>query len=398
MRQDVAEYVRTCPSCQANKGRTTKPIGLLQPLPIPDGKWEVTSTDFIVQLPKTANGYDAIAIVVDKLTKMVHLIPTTTTVTAPQFARLYFDNVVRLHGFQRSIISDRDPRFTSQFWEALAKLCGTNLARSTAYRPQTDGQTERVNRKLEEILRAYVDTRQHNWDTHLSAAEFVINNAPSSSTGYSPFYLNYGYHPLLPATMDTTSITGLKVQAAVDFATSMAQDLTKAKEFLHQAQERQKKYADKKLQEHVFSVGDKVWLSTTNLRIPDTSKFTSKWIGPYTITAIVSPLAMRLDLPTNMRIHPVIHVSRLKPYHSSDSFGVRSYPRPPPIDSDDIFLVERILDRRVVGAGRSRRFEYLVQWQGYPIYEATWEPASNLLGADAQRLRSEFDSLRVQST
>jgi hypothetical protein len=371
----------------------TKPIGILHPLPIPDRKWEQTTTDLITQLPKTKSGHDAIAVFVDKLTKMVHLAPTKTTVTAPEFAQLYFNNVVRLHGLQRSIVSDRDPRFTSKFWEALHKLCGTSLARSTAYRPQTDGQTERVNRKLEEILRAYVDDRATDWDTRLAAAEFAINNASSASTRTSPFFLNYGFHPLMPTTMDISSITGNKNQGAIDFATQLETDLKSAKELLHQAQERQKRSADLKLQDRQFQVGDQVLLSTKDLNIKDSSKLNAKWVGPFKVLEIVSPLALRLELPTTMKIHPVIHVSRLKSYHTSLQHSGREPPKPPPIIGEDIYLAERILDKRLVRRGRQRRPEYLIQWHGYPIYEATWEPASNLLGQDITKMREEFDKL-----
>ena len=171
----------------------------------------------------------------------------------------------------------------------------------------------------------------------------------------------------------------------------MEQDVAKAKELLKEAQVRQKRYADLKLKEHTFSIGDKVWLSTSNLRIPDANKFTSKWIGPFEIKQVVSPLAMRLELPSTMRLHPVIHVSRLKPYHSSDSFGVREFSRPPPIAGEDVFVAERILDRRVVKRGKDAWLEYLIQWQGYPIYDATWEPVSNLLGPGIQKMRAEYD-------
>ncbi|GAB4814481.1 hypothetical protein N2152v2_001527 [Parachlorella kessleri] len=393
LRADVREYVGTCPCCQANKGTNTKPIGVLHPLPIPTRKWEMVTTDLITQLPKAPSGKDAIAVFVDKLTKMVHLAATTTTVTAPEFARLYFDNVVRLHGVQRSIVSDRDPRFTSKFWEALHKLQGTSLSRSTAYHPQTDGQTERANRTLEEMLRAYVDTEARNWDDHLAAAEFAINNAPHASSGQSPFYLNFGQHPLLPATMDLAVLGQKQNQAGIIFASQTEADLQRAKELLQQAQQRQQYYADQQRKQHTFSVGDKVWLSTENLRIPGHSKLDAKWTGPFPVTEVVSPTALRLELPDTMKIHDVINASRLKLWHGSDRYGDREYARPPPLeDTTDIFLVERILDKRTT-TGKGRRTEYLVQWQGYPIYDATWEPISNLLGTEPVTVNPDMADL-----
>jgi transposase InsO family protein len=140
--------------------------------------------DLITQLPHTKAGNDAIVVVVDKYSKMLHCIPTTTTVTARQLAKLFFNEIVRLHGVPSSIISDRDPRFTSSFWQQLWKQLGTRLAMSTAYHPQTDGQTERANRTIEEMLRAYVNTKQNDWDEYLTAVEIAYNNGKQTSTGY----------------------------------------------------------------------------------------------------------------------------------------------------------------------------------------------------------------------
>ncbi len=169
--------------------------------------------DFITSLPPTANGYDAILTVVDRRTKMTHFAPCRTTATAPEVAELYFATITRLHGLQKSIISDRDPKFTSKFWEELTKLWDTRLGRSTAYHPQTDGQTERAHRVIQEVLRSYVSERHTDWDKRLPAAEFALNNALSASTGESPFYLNYGYHPLTPSTVDLPTPDHLRSQA-----------------------------------------------------------------------------------------------------------------------------------------------------------------------------------------
>ena len=135
-------------------------MGLLQPLPIPDRPWQQVSLDLITALPRSRNGHDAIVVFVDKLTKMVHYVATTTDVTAPQLALLFIREVCRLHGVPDSILSDRDPRFTASFWGSFWSQLGSKLVMSTAYHPQTDGQTERANRTLEEMLRAYVNWRQ----------------------------------------------------------------------------------------------------------------------------------------------------------------------------------------------------------------------------------------------
>ncbi|KAJ9522565.1 hypothetical protein QJQ45_008331 [Haematococcus lacustris] len=188
----VHDYIRTCTHCQRNKSSTTKPFGLLQPLPVPQHRWEQVSMDLITQLPVTPTGHDAIVVFVDKLTKMIHTVPTTTTVSAPDLAQLFFDSVFRYHGLPKVIISDRDPGFTSTFWQQLFAKTGTHLNISTANHPQTDGQTERANRTLEDMLRNYVSPHHTDWDNHLTAAEFAYNASVQASTGYSPFMLNSG--------------------------------------------------------------------------------------------------------------------------------------------------------------------------------------------------------------
>ena len=198
MHKEIESYVSSCHSCQSNKPSHQSPIGLLSPLPIPSRPWETVTIDFITQLPRSTKGHDAIMVFVDKLTKMVHFAATTTTIDAPGAATLFFDNIVRLHGLPKTLVSDRDVRFTSNFWRSLRTLLGTSLMMSTAYHPQTDGQTERANRTLEEMLRATVSFNQRDWDLHLTAAEIAFNNSIHASTGFSPYYLNSGQQIYLP--------------------------------------------------------------------------------------------------------------------------------------------------------------------------------------------------------
>ena len=198
MDEEIQSYVTSCDSCQRNKPSHQAEMGLLQPLPIPDQPWAQVSLDLITALPKSLLGNDAIVVFIDKLTKMVHYVPTTTNVTAPQLATIFLRNVVRLHGFPESILSDRDPRFTAFFWRSFWEQMGSKLTMSAAYHPQTDGQTERANRTLEESLRHYVNHRQNDWDVYLSSIEIAVNNAKQSSTGFSPFYLNSGREIRLP--------------------------------------------------------------------------------------------------------------------------------------------------------------------------------------------------------
>ena len=179
----------------------SEPAGLLQPLPIPVNRWDQVAMDFVVQLPKTKNGWDAILVCIDRLTKRAHFAPTKTTASAPETANIFFETVVKQHGLPKTIVTDRDSKFTSLFWKTLFKRFGTKLAMSTAYHPQTDGQTERMNRILQDMLRHFVNYQQNDWDQYLSLAEVAYNNAEQQSTGMSPFYLDTGRHPSFPGNL-----------------------------------------------------------------------------------------------------------------------------------------------------------------------------------------------------
>lgn len=164
MAKDITDYIKPCPVCPQDKLYQQHPIGLLQPINAPAVKWHTVTMDFITQLPLNHNKHNAILVVVDKFSKMVHFIPTATNVTAPEVAKLFFDNVVRMHGLPEVIISDRDSRFTSSFWQSLFSMLNTKLSMSTAFHPQTDGQTENGQQIFEQVLRHYVDTNQKDWD------------------------------------------------------------------------------------------------------------------------------------------------------------------------------------------------------------------------------------------
>ena len=172
MKKDIAEYVAVCDVCQRVKAEHQKPAGLLQPLPIPEWKWEKLGMDFITGLPRTRSGYDSIWVVVDRLTKVAHFIPVKTTYTSAKLAKIYMTRIVCLHGVPRKIVSDRGTQFTSKFWKQLHETLGTRLEFSTAFHPQTDGQTERVNQILEDMLRACELDYGSSWDDNLAYVEF----------------------------------------------------------------------------------------------------------------------------------------------------------------------------------------------------------------------------------
>jgi hypothetical protein len=386
--EDVKDFVAVCDSCQKVKASTQMPAGLLQPLEIPRRKWQSISMDLITGLPKTKSKFDAIWVVVDRLSKCAHFAPTTTNADAEDIAELLRTRVYMNHGSPLEIVSDRDPRFTSKFTQAMFKLTGCRSAFSTAYHPQSDGQTERVNRILEDYLRHYVGPKQTDWDKHLPEAEFAYNNTWQASINTTPFRLTYGQDPIIPfqQIMDTN------VPTADVFARKMKKDLDRARAFLVAAQDRQKHYADAMRRELSLDIGQKVLLSTKNLSMHGTAKLLPRYIGPFPVTEQVSSVAYRLHLPPQYKIHNVFHVSLLKPYKDSGSV------RPPPpelIDGEEHYEVEAILAHRD-GKGRRKR-EYLVRWVGYGPLHDSWEPEGSFVNA-RETLQDYLDHHGAEAT
>ena len=398
MDADILRWVQECPSCQRTKASNRQPAGLLQPLPIPVRRWSDVSLDFITHLPKTRSGFTAILVVVDRLSKLVHFIPTHDTASAEQVARLFVDNIFALHGMPERIVSDRDPRFTGTFWSAMCDIWKCQRQFSTAYHPQTDGQTERVNRTLEDMLRHWCSPDQDDWDQYLKLAEFACNNAFHTSVGETPFMLTFGQHPNTPASIAETGLPGKrKNPAANQFAADMMLQVQKAQGFLMSSQARQKCFADEKRRDATFSIGQYVKLSTKNLaqRAKGTPKLHPKFIGPFQVTERIGQSAYRILLPEEMKIHNVFHASLLQPWNHRIG-------GPPPVSvllvkDDEQFEVESILDHQDEGRGRGRKRSFLVAWKGHPPEENTWEPESNLKNASAT-LQDYWKMRKQQST
>lgn len=198
MVSDVRAFCDTCHTCKISKPNNQKPYGLLNLLSVPSYPWESVGMDFVGPLPESGNRdgmFDSITVVICLLTSMVHLIPSRTNYEASQLAELMFEHIYKLHGLPRNIISDRDVLFTSTFWKQLHRLIGTKLRLSSAYHPQSDGSTERANRTITQMLRQCVHSNQRDWVAKLPAIEFAINSARSESTGFAPFFLNFGRLP-----------------------------------------------------------------------------------------------------------------------------------------------------------------------------------------------------------
>ena len=343
LRRDVRKYIKECQVCQAMKPSNTAPMGLLQPLPIPDRPWSQVAVDFVTHLPITRNGWDAITVWVDRLTKMTHLIPCKTTDGALEVARNFIAYIFVHHGLPQVIVSDRDPKFTSSYWREFMHYLGTQLSFSTAYHPQSDGQSERTIQTVEQILRCYCQNHPEDWASLLPLVEFAINNAASESSKHSPFFLNHGYHPATPL----SALPGLaSVPAAEERLAIITEHLEEAKAHLQQAQQRQRFYADQHRRAGSFEIGMKVWLSTKNIDMPmgrnRSQKMKPKWIGPFTILERIGEVAYRLDL-RGLQIHNVFHISLLKPHTGHLPGGLHEQPLPPIIAQATQRRVERIL-------------------------------------------------------
>jgi len=382
---DVRNYCEACDTCLRNKPKTQSPAGLLQPLPVPADIWKSVSMDFVTGLPETPRGHDSILVVVDRLSKMTHFLPTTAAVTAEGTAKLFYDGVVKYHGLPSEIISDRDVRFASRFWQALADCHGTRVALSTAFHPQTDGQTERMNRTLEQLLRMYIGPRMDDWDECLGPAEFAVNNAVNDSTKFTPFFLNTGRHPVVPASLVRSGGGAGQVPSAQAFVDRLERLRAAAKQNLAAARQSQKAYADGKRRDVHFAVGDRVLLSTKHLKlhVPGARKLLPRYIGPFPITTQLGPVAYRLELPPRMRVHNVFHVSLLWPYKADGTFQ----PLPAALaDEDGQYRINRVLqhDERRRGA-RVVKY-YLISWAGCGPEHNTWEPE----GQVPQALQTEY--------
>ena len=280
MKKDVEKYIPGCEVCQKAKPDRQPRAAPLHPNEIPKEPWEVVSVDLIGPLPES-KGNDMILVIVDRFTKKSYFLPTTSSITSQGVAVLFRDNVFRDHGIPRKVISDRGTQFVSKFMDDLYGMLGIKANRSTAYHPQTDGQTERVNQEVKEFLTMFVNHQQDNWSDWLAVAQFCHNDRIHSSTGYSPFFMNYGRHPNKGLNPTYTP----KVVAVEELAKELEDVHAKAKDALIKTTEVMKKrYDETKATAQQYQPGDKVYLSTANLPvIQATKKLDGKFVGPLEI-------------------------------------------------------------------------------------------------------------------
>jgi transposase InsO family protein len=368
-------YVQGCYTCARNKSRNQKPVGLLRPLPTPEGPWLWTQSDFITDLP-LSRGFDAIYVIADWLTKMAHFIPCRSSCTAEQLAELHVQRVWPLHGLPLQHNTDRGPQFTAPYMRNLYRNLGIDQRLSTAYHPESQGQVESNNKWLETYLRMFSAYRQDDWADFLHTAEFAYNNHHHPSIGMTPFYANYGYHPVYTNRASSDQVLELplrlqhvhEVQARCQLA-------------IEKAQQVYKRYADRRRQDSTFAVGDKVWLESYNLSTDAPSKkLAAKRLGPYEVLELVGPASYRLSIPASWRVHSVFHgglLSRTK----EDTIPGRAPPPQPRVTmrEQELWVIDHFVNSRWFRG----KFQLKIRWEDQAEEQDDWRDYAAILKESA---------------
>ena len=381
MAQFIKKYVDGCTPCQQNKTNTHPTIPPLNPIISRETlPFKQISYNLITDLP-VSNGFDSLLVVVDQgLSKGVILCPTKKTITAEGVATIIFRKLYTRFGLFNKVISDWGPQFAAKFQKELGRILGYELALSSAYHPQTDGETERVNQEVKTYLWIFCRSNPSEWAEQIPMAEFVHNIRPHSTTSKSPFYLIMGYEPqALPDITNKTNLPAIEKRL---------NELVKARNEASAAHELARQTMKSRIQSKFtpFMTGDKVWLEARNLkRNVVNPKFAAKREGPFKVTKVLSSLSYQLEIPKSWKIHSVFHALLLTPYKENDIHGP-NYPQPPPdlINGEEEYEVEWILKHR----GCPKHHQYLVRWKGYAADEDSWQNEADL--GNASELLQEY--------
>ena len=392
MRRDLEHaYIPACADCQRNKSKTSKPIGPLHPLPIPDARCDSVAIDFIGPLPLD-NGFDTIVTFTDRLGSDIQIIPTVSSLTAEKLAELFFEKWYCENGLPLEIVSDRDKLFMSTFWKSLHSLTGIKLKMSTSYHPETDGSSERTNKTVIQCIRFAVERDQLGWVKALPKIRFDIMNSVNKSTGFTPFQLRFGRSPRVLPPLFPSDYTTPTDKLAHDLLKRMAVTVADAQDHLISAKVSQSYHANKSRSfTFPFKVGDRVVLSTLHrrreLRADDpnrVAKFMPRFDGPFVIkNTDEKHSTVTLDLPNLPNIFPVFHTSEIKPFTENDNslFPSRALVPPDPVtlDGHQEFFVDKIVDERK----RGKKTFYKVRWQGEGPEGDIWLPAEEISECEA---------------
>ncbi|ESK85053.1 hypothetical protein Moror_15697 [Moniliophthora roreri MCA 2997] len=372
MAKFIKAFVDGCAPCQQMKVNTHPSVAGILPIPgVPNAvPFQVITMDLIMDLPES-DGSDSIMVMVDhSSTKGVIFIFCTKKLDATKAAELLFQHVYKRYGLAERIISDRDPRFTAEVFQEMARLLGVKHSMSTTYHPRTDGETERVNQEVEIYLRFFCGKQQMEWSKHLHMAEFAHNNRTHSVTHHSPFFMTMGYHPRpLPTIFGRTNVPSVEKRLL-----ELKQLREETSAMIEVARKRVIEQGKRK--NDVFEKGQKVWLEGKNLDFGYlTRKLSPKREGPFEVEEVMGPVAYKLKLPRQWKIHPVFHVGLLSPYKETDEHGA-NYLEPPLdiIEGHEEFEIEAIIGHKP----RKTPKKFLVSWKGYDSSHNEWKEKDEL--------------------
>ena len=371
---------------------------MLEPLDILQWKWDSISMDFVTHLSRSVRGHDSIWVIVDRLTNGAHFLLINQKMSLDKLAELYVREIVRLHGVPASIVSDRDPRFTSRFQQSLQKALGTQLRMSSAYHPQTDGQSERTIQSLEDLLRTCVLDHLGTWSDMLPLVEFTYNNSYHSSIGMAPYEALYGKRCRTPLCLQQD---GESVVLGPEFLQQTTKKVKMIQDRMRATQSRQKSYGDKRRRPLEFEAGDHVFLRVTSTtcigRALKSRKLTPRFIGPYQITRQIGPVAYEIALPPHLaNLHNVFHVSQLRKYIPDPAHV---------LEEDDVQIREdltigvglvRILDSQVKQL-RGKEIRIVKVLQDETTQEMTWEMEDLMRKSYPHLFTSKFSFLRTKN-
>ncbi|XP_061993942.1 uncharacterized protein LOC133711877 [Rosa rugosa] len=397
----VKKWVAECDVCQRNHYEAILPPGLLLPLAIPERAWQGISMDFIEGLPND-QGKSVLWVIVDRFSKYVHFIPISHPYTAKTIAELFVKEIFRLHGMPEAIVTNRDPIFLSQFWEAFFKMQGTKLHRSTAYHPESDGQTENLNRTVEQYLRCMITEKDGSWVSLIPWAEFWYNSTYHSAIQMSPFEALYGYPPpkVVPYLPNSTNVHDVDVDVALRDRDEI---LARLKLNLEQARARMKSYVDKHRTEREFEINDWVYLKLQSYKqqsvkcrhsnklaprfygpfqviakVNKVNKLAPRFYGPFQVIAKVNKVAYKLLLTPDSRVHPVFHVSLLKKKVGANT-TVQAHMPPSLNPLNPRWYPAKVLGRGIFKKKNAPVTKWLIQWVGASMEDATWMEADEVM-------------------
>ena len=344
LKEDIKKYVQECIKCQQNKVQHQKKAGELHPLEISEEPWQDISIDMIGPLPRS-NKMDAILVIMNRFTKMIRLKATTTNISSEEVAKIYRDEIWKIHGIPKTILSDCGPQFALKFMKDLTRVLGTKRKLSTAYHPQTDRQTERINQEIGTFLRHYVNYQQDDWMEWLAMAEFAYNDKKHATTGKTPFELNFGRHPWKEDLMVQTELPRVE-----EFTKKIQESWKHTTQTMEESQRNMKRQFDERRRNpQGLKVGEHVWLENKNIQSNQSSKkLDNKRYGPFRITKDIGLEAFQLELLEGWMIHNVFNKDLLTQCVEPKFKGQHKEPAPPPtiINEEEEYKVEEVWKHR----------------------------------------------------